>query len=204
MPGWLRWPVRGATAIGFLWLIVAFTPLVHWWATMLAGRWEEPTGEALVVLSGSEMEGDILGESTYWRCVYALMAFRQGWVRRIYVSGGSGSERPVAELMRLFLVGQGVPSHAVLVEAASQDTRESALNLAPALRREPAPPLLLTSDFHMYRAWRAFRKAGVTLRPAPIPDARKRAVRWQRRWDAFLDLATETVKILYYRARGWI
>lgn len=203
MPAYVRWPVRIAAAIGFLWLTVAFTPLVHWWATMLAGRWEEPKGEVLVVLSGSEMEGDILGASTYWRCVCALTAYRQGYVRRIYVSGGGGG-RPVAELMRLFLVGQGVPSQAVLVEAASQSTRESAVNLAPALRREPATPLLLTSDFHMYRAWRAFRKAGVTVRPAPIPDARKRAVRWQRRWDAFLDLATETVKILYYRARGWI
>lgn len=204
MRGWFRWPVRGAAAIGSLWLVVAFTPLVHWWATMLAGRWEEPKGDVLVVLAGSEMEGDILGESTYWRCVYALMAFRQGWARRIYVSGGSGSERPVAELMRLFLVGQGVPPQAVLAEVDSLSTRESTLNLVPALKREQGTPVLLTSDFHMYRAWRAFRKAGVTLRPAPIPDARKRAVRWQRRWDAFLDLATETIKIVYYRARGWI
>ena len=205
MSGWIRWPVRVAAAIGFLWLIVAFTPLVHWWATKLAGRWEEPKGEALVVLAGSEMEGDILGASTYWRCVYALMAYRQGWARRIYVSGGSsGEQRPVAELMRLFLVGQGVPPQAVEVEHASLSTRESALNLAPTLKRQQATPVLLTSDFHMYRAWRAFRKAGVTLRPSPIPDARKRAVRWERRWDAFQDLAIETVKIVYYRARGWI
>lgn len=204
MSRWLRWFVRVAAAIGFLWLAVTFTPLVGWWASALAGRWEEPRGPVLVVLAGSEMEGDILGSSTYWRCVYALMAYRQGGIRRIYLSGGSAHNRPVAELMRMFLEGHGVPADVLRTETASLSTRESAVNLAPLLEGEQGGVYLLSSDFHMYRALAAFRKAGVALRSSPVPDAGKRAVSWQRRWDAFLDLATETAKILYYRLNGWI
>jgi uncharacterized SAM-binding protein YcdF (DUF218 family) len=204
MPRWTRWPVQAAAAIGLLWIVTTVTPLAHWWATALAGRWEEPAGPTLVVLAGSELEGDILGGSTYWRCVYALMAYRRGGVQRIYLSGGSTENRPVAELMRMFLEGQGIPPQVLRTDTLSLTTHESAVNLAPLLQKEPATPTLLTSDFHMYRAWRAFRKQGVILRPSPIPDVRKRATRWQRRWDAFLDLATETTKIHYYRWKGWI
>ena len=64
--------------------------------------------------------------------------------------------------------------------------------------------MLLTSDYHMLRAKRAFLKLGVVVQPRPIPDALKRATNWQGRWPVFLDLVSETTKILYYRARGWI
>lgn len=204
MKRWLRWPVRLAAAIGFLWVAASFTPLTSWWATRLAGRWNEPRGDTLVVLAGSEMEADILGASTYWRCVYALMYFRQGGIRRIILSGGGGQDRPVAEVMRMFLVGSGVPSGAILVETAALSTHDSARLVKPLLGQNPGQPVLLTSDYHMYRAWRAFQKQGVDLVPCPIPDVRKRATRWQRRWDAFWDLAVEMVKIGYYQARGWI
>jgi len=40
--------------------------------------------------------------------------------------------------------------------------------------------------------------------PRPIPDAGKRAHSWNLRWQAFQDLLLETVKIVYYYARGWI
>ena len=64
--------------------------------------------------------------------------------------------------------------------------------------------MLLTSDYHMFRAHRAFKKAGLEVLPKPFPDARKRASEWTGRWPAFLDLVEETLKIGYYYARGWI
>ena len=36
----------------------------------------------------------------------------------------------------------------------------------------------------------------------PVPDARKRGGRWRTRWPAFLDVAEEMVKIVWYGARG--
>ncbi len=66
----------------------------------------------------------------------------------------------------------------------------------------PGRAVLLTSDYHVFRATRAFRKAGVAVLARPIPDARKRAANWDRRWDAFQDLVIETAKTGYYFLRG--
>ena len=63
--------------------------------------------------------------------------------------------------------------------------------------------MLLTSDYHMFRARRAFRKAGLEVEPRPFPDADKRLNNWRARWQVVLDLGVETVKIVYYRVRGW-
>ena len=82
----------------------------------------------------------------------------------------------------------------------------------PPAQLTPPPPfgavlkakVLLTSDYHMYRAHRVFAKQGIQVEPRPIPDVLKRGAGWRGRWPAFLDLLTESAKILYYRARGWI
>lgn len=196
--------MRLAAAIGFLWVAVTFSPLVLWWGAALAGPWDDPRGETLVVLAGSSVDSDILGASTFWRCVYALLIYREGGVRQIIVSGGGEAGRPVAEIMRDYLEGNGVPRGTVVVEPRARSTRESALFLRPMLQGIPGRVVLVSSDYHMFRAMRAFRKAGVNVLPRPIPDVCKRASNWNRRWDAFQDLVIETSKIGYYFLRGWI
>jgi uncharacterized SAM-binding protein YcdF (DUF218 family) len=83
-------------------------------------------------------------------------------------------------------------------------THENALRVAELLARVPGRKILLTSDYHMFRAYRAFKKSGLDVLPRPFPDVRKRADGWTGRWPAFLDLILETTKIGYYRVRGWI
>lgn len=201
----LRWPVRLLAAIGFLWVIVTFTPLVYWWGTALAGPWGDPRGETLVVLAGSSVDADMIGANTYWRCLYALLIYRGGGVRQIIASGGGQpGQLPVAELMRNYLEGSGVPRGTVLVEPRAGSTRQNALFLRPMLQGIPGRVVLLSSDYHMFRATRAFRKVGLDVLPLPIPDVRKRAMSWNRRWDAFQELVIETTKIGYYYYRGWI
>ena len=68
----------------------------------------------------------------------------------------------------------------------------------------PGRKVLLTSDYHTFRAVRALRKTGVMVIPRPIPDGVKRAGSWNLRWDVFQDLLIESTKIAYYWARGWI
>jgi hypothetical protein len=64
--------------------------------------------------------------------------------------------------------------------------------------------MLLSSDIHMWRARRAFLKAGVTVIARGAPDDFKRANDWRDRWRVFLDIGLECTKIAYYRARSWI
>ncbi len=201
----LRWPVRLLTALGLLMVAVTFTPLVSWWARVLAGPWNDPAGEIVVVLTGSVTSPGILGESSYWRAVYAVYVYQEGrGVQQILVSGGGTEETPYAETVQRFLVAGGVPAGVIRTETLSKSTRESALEVTRLLRDTPGRKILLTSDYHMFRAARAFRKAGLVFEPRPFPDALKRANSWLQRWPVFLDLVTETTKIGYYFARGWI
>jgi hypothetical protein len=56
----------------------------------------------------------------------------------------------------------------------------------------------------MLRAHGAFTKAGLKVLPRPFPDGRKQVHSPRQRWAVFLDLVSETVKLAYYRYKGWI
>jgi len=194
-----------ASSIGTLVLVVTFTPLAHWWALKLAGPWTEARGDTLIVLTGNLLENGIIGEPSYWRGAYAVMAWREGGFQRIVVSGGGGGAQiAVGDAIKIFLIAGGVPGERIETELDSRSTRDSAVNLAAKLRNVRGTKVLLTSDYHMFRAVRALRKAGLEVIPRPVPDASKRAALWNLRWDAFTDILTETVKIGYYTVRGWI
>ncbi|MEQ1883578.1 MAG: YdcF family protein [Bryobacteraceae bacterium] len=186
-------------ATGLLVLLVTVAP-PRWYARMLAGEWNDPQGPVLVVLGADFVGDDVIGESSYWRSVYALRIWREGGVRKIIVSGNAAITRP----MQTFLEAEGIPKGVVFLETGSHSTRENALFTAEVLKKVPGPYVLLTSDYHMWRASRAFAKAGVEMRPRPFPDAIKRFSDWRHRWGVFLELVEETVKIVYYAARSWI
>jgi uncharacterized SAM-binding protein YcdF (DUF218 family) len=187
---------------GLLVGVVMFTPLTPWWARKLAGAWNDPTGDVLVVLAGSGLEDGVLGDSSYWRAVYAVRVYRAAPYMKVVVSGG-GPTHP-ARSMRDFLVCQGIPADRVLVEDAATSTRENALFVKNLLANTPGRRVLLTSDYHMYRAQRAFTKAGVATLPHPFPDAIKRSASLPERWPIFFELVSEAGKSAYYRVRGWV
>lgn len=111
---------------------------------------------------------------------------------------------PIAAPMRDFLECAGIPASIMLMEARSNNTRENALYTKELLTGIPGRRVLVTSDYHMFRAHRAFTKAGLEVLPSPFPDVRKRGSVWNGRWPAFLDLVLETIKIGYYWMKGWI
>lgn len=197
-----RFAIRALALLGLLQLIVAATPLMEWWTRALAGVWADPTGSTLVVF-GNEVHPDgMIGEVSYWRAVYAVLAWREGKFQRMILCGGPASN-PDSEAMRRFVVSQGVDPARVSVDRDSLSTRESALAAKRAAGNDPGV-VLLTSDYHMFRSIRAARKAGLNARPRPVPDLLKRTPVWYRRWDVFLTLCVESSKIAYYWARGWI
>jgi uncharacterized SAM-binding protein YcdF (DUF218 family) len=199
-----RWIIRALAAIGFLLVFITVTPVDGWWIKMLAGSWNDAKGDVLVVLAGDSIK-DVIGESSYWRSVYAVRVWRESGWREVVVTGGSlDGEVPAAERMRDFMASQGVPASAIRVEGDSHSTRENALKSKALLENRPGRKVLLTSDYHMFRAARVFRKAGVDIAPRPLPDAAKQIAVWRSRWPVFLGLCVETVKIGYYFARGWV
>ncbi len=199
----LRWlgrlAIRICALLGILVLIVTLTPVVSWYGAKLAGQWTDPNGDTLIVLGGDILPDDLPGTSTLWRCWYALRAYKNGYFRKIVVAGSH-----VSHGMREILTAEGVPAPMVIEENASTSTHQNAVYVARLLAGDHGTKVLLTSDYHMFRAARAFRKSGLDVLPRPIPDADKRATRVLMRWPVFLDEGMETAKIAYYFVRGWI
>jgi uncharacterized SAM-binding protein YcdF (DUF218 family) len=180
-------------------VLVTFTPLVAWYARTLSGDWTDGGGDVLITLGSGTIDRTTLDSTSYWRAVYAYRDWSRGGFREIVAAG-----RVVAPLMRDFLVSRGVPPSAVRVEGASGSTRENALYVKRMLAGVPGRKVLVTSDYHMFRARRAFEKAGLQVVPDPFPDALKSCGHARNRWGIFLNLSVETVKIAYYWVRGWI
>lgn len=182
-------------------LFVTFLPLpLNKYVRFLAGPWEDPTGPVLIVLAADETDESLIGQSAYWRSAYAVRAWRTHAFRYILLSGDLLSTAP----MRDFLIGHGVPADVIRIEGKSRSTRENALFAGAMLKTLPGPYVLLTSDYHMWRSQRCFTRVGISVLPRPFPDALKRFSRWNYRWQAFLDVAEESIKIVYYWAKGWI
>ena len=199
-----RWLVRCAATLGFVVLLITLTPLVELWARFLAGNQWDAKGSVLIVLSGSALDQGILGENTYGRCVYTVMAFQEGGIDHIVLTGTGSKGVSTAALMKDFLIAHKIPPSKIIVEGDSTTTLENARNVAPIVAALDGQKVLLTSDLHMYRAIKVFQKAGISVRPRPFPEALKRAASWRGRWPVFFDLAEETGKIAYYRWNGWI
>lgn len=193
-----RWARNLLASLGLLVLVIMLTPLDFWWAHAYAGSVTLPKGEVLIVLSAANDDHGFISYSSYWRARYALLAWRTGQFRAIVVSGGGSGG------IRDFLMGGGVPDSDILIEPASSSTRENAVNTARLVKDLPGRKVLLTSDFHIFRAKRTFAKAGVPVEPAPAPDAMKAAEHWNGRLPAFETLVVETGKIVYYELHGWI
>lgn len=189
-------------ALGALMVAVTLFPFQAWYAHRLSGPFDDPKGDVLVVLGGGVEDG-VLGQSSYLRTKYAARAYKQGGFRRVVVSGG-GCPIPVAEAMADLLRSSGVPADAIVVEDQATSTHENALKTKLLVAPIGGRVVLLSSDFHMYRARKAFERAGVPVLPRPIPDVMKRSQTYLGRWPAFLDEMQETAKIAYYVVRGWI
>lgn len=191
-------------AIGALFVIVTVTPLDNWWTNRLTGPIIIPTGDILIVL-GAEAFPDIIGYESFLRAVYAVRVWRAGSFREVLISGGPGPSGVAPALfMRDFLVSQGVPGSAIRVETTSRSTHENAVYSKEILKDMPGRKVLLTSDYHTYRAWRAFRKAGLHVESCSFPDVYKQISNPWARWGVFVGLCGETTKIVYYYVRGWI
>jgi uncharacterized SAM-binding protein YcdF (DUF218 family) len=185
--------------LGALAVLVTLVPPA-WYAAWLAQPWTEARAPVLIVLAGESVRDGMMGTSSYWRSVFAVDVFHEGGIRRIVLTG----DPQTTASMRTWLIDQGIPAGAIAVEGNSHSTRENALFTAALIDKDPGPFLLLTSDIHTWRARRAFLKAGLSTLPRPAPDAFKRGNDWRQRWTVFLDIATECVKIVYYKSKGWV
>jgi uncharacterized SAM-binding protein YcdF (DUF218 family) len=193
-----RWLNRVLAAIGLITVLVMATPIVTWWALAYSGPLERPKGDILILLAAAKDDRGGISFSSYWRARHALLAWQTGGFKKIVISGGEGPG------ILNFLIVEGVPREAMIAEWRSTSTRENAIETAKLIQDMPGRKVLLTSDFHMYRAVRVFRKLGIEVTPMPVPDVLRSTEHWNGRFPAFETMVGESAKIAYYGLRGWI
>jgi uncharacterized SAM-binding protein YcdF (DUF218 family) len=187
---------------------ITFTPLVPAIASAIATDWYDGNGDVLVVLGGGMLLSgtgprSTLGYDSYLRIVYAswvLHSHRFPWV---VVSGGDG----LAEEMKEYLAGSGIPAASILEETNSQSTFENAIYAKGLLQSRDLLTssrtiVILTSDYHSWRARRVFERLGMRVRVIPVPDVAKRSSSRTYRWQGFFTLLDEFGKDIAYAVTG--
>ena len=205
-PGVRRIFVRFCVVFTLVLLTAQFSPLTPWYARALAGAWNDPDGDILIVLSNDQQPDGMLGPVSYGRAVYAVRAWRHGHFRAVVVSGGptEGSHTSLASAIGRFMIAYGVPADRIFLEERSTSTRENALFTKEIIASWPGRKVLLTSDIHMFRARRVFEAIGLPVAPRPYPDVLKQWNNPVYRLAGAWGLVTETCKIGGYWVRGWI
>ncbi len=99
------------------------------------------------------------------RFVQAANLYHQGIIKKIIVSGGTGSlsQKEPAEsfFLRTQLIANGIPDSAIIIESRSRNTYENAIlskQITDSLHLH-APFILVTSAQHMKRSVSVFKKA---------------------------------------------
>lgn len=152
---------------------VIIDEILRLWETPVTNQINENTYDAGIVLGGGMVVIDkdndrlIFRENTD-RFLQALDLYKKGIIRKIIISGGSGSivfkETLEGALMNRYLTGIGIPQQDLLIDSSSNNTYENAVNCAKIVR-DSFPDgdfLLITSAYHMRRAKACFDKQQLT------------------------------------------
>lgn len=162
------------------------------------------TYDAGIVLGGGMVTYDqefkrLIFHDNTDRVLQAELLYKQGRIKKILLSSGSGSlvfrDRLEAPLLRDYLVQSGIPAADILVDSTSDNTRENAVN-SSRLLNDSLPGgkfLLITSALHMSRAKACFVKCG--LQPDVFPVSKKTE---KRRWDIGYLLVPEPANLVVW------
>ncbi len=211
--------------ISFCWFLLFSNPyLVHrltlnWQAkqkTFSNGEQYE-TGILLAGFVGFEYkskQGFYGGASD--RFIQAVRLYKIGKIKKILITGGSGSilrqQYKEADFVKEQLQEMGIPAADIISENQSRNTYENAINTKLVLDslQLKGPYLLITSAMHMKRSQQVFTKAGLTTvafpcnfnaidNPQLFTDAISPSYKAFEGWDIFFK---EVVGLLVYKMTG--
>jgi uncharacterized SAM-binding protein YcdF (DUF218 family) len=134
---------------------------------------DTPADAALVL--GAAVIGDEPSPVLVERLRHAQALYDAGQVRSIVVTGGRSPEDELteAEASRNWLVAQGVPADAIVLENASRTTIENLQFARPVLAAHDLKSVLIVSDpLHMRRAVLIAEREGIAAAPSPTQTSR--------------------------------
>jgi uncharacterized SAM-binding protein YcdF (DUF218 family) len=144
---------------------------------------ETQPADIILVLGAAEYRGK---PSPVFRARldHALDLYRRKLAPRIMTTGGAGGDPVFTEggVGRAYLISNGVPSEAVVVENEAESTVESTARTDEIMRRMGLHSVIVVSDgYHIYRVKKMLQFSGLSVYGSP----RKTLVRepLQERWN---------------------
>jgi uncharacterized SAM-binding protein YcdF (DUF218 family) len=167
---------------------------------VLEGRVEPLVpSDAIVVISGDEAQS---------RYRDGIRLYRAGWAPHLIFSGaawdGSYSN---AEAMRTMAIEEGIPSTAILIEPAGEDTYGNAVGTRELMvSRGLHSAILVTSPYHLQRAVMTFRSVftgtDIHIVGRSAPDGQWRKTNWWLRPETRTLTFRELEKLGYVTLTG--
>jgi uncharacterized SAM-binding protein YcdF (DUF218 family) len=185
--------------------LFGFTPLSGQLADSFGAPARLEPADAIVVLGAGADRLGVLGDASLRRAVHGIELWRQGLAPRLLMLGppevaGVPTE---AALRERLAIAMGVPASAVSALPDGLTTREEARVVSAALG--PARRVILvTGAQHLVRAAAVFERAGLSVRPAPVPDTWPAAEGPAGRLETAGTVAREALARAYYRAFGYL
>jgi len=163
--------------------------------------------EAIVVLGGGLKSDGSLGKSTEERIRYGIFLYEIGFARYLILSGGDVVKGSVeAEKMCELALGSGIPRKAIMEESHSLNTYENALYVKKILKEYniKGKLILVTSPYHMRRAFDCFKKQGLEVLPAPVRNSEIYKFGFYQNLRNLHLILHEFLAFALYRCNGWI
>jgi uncharacterized SAM-binding protein YcdF (DUF218 family) len=179
-----------------------FPAFLNGMGRFLIVRDEINPADVIIVLSGDE-NGERVDE--------AVRLYRQGYARKVLMSGGPLAWRlTAAEWMKRQAVARGVPEKAIMLEGKSRSTVENArFSLRILKENKVSSCILVTSPQHSRRSKRVFNKffarEGIEVfsHPVPLEQSEFKLPGWWRRHEDTQKVMWEYVAFVYYLLRGY-
>jgi uncharacterized SAM-binding protein YcdF (DUF218 family) len=173
----LLWVSAALGAILLAYLLHIATE-IHWQSVIDEAR----PADVIVVMGAAEYRGrpsPVLKA----RLDHALELYRKRLAPRIITTGGAGGD-PVfteGEVGRDYLIRNGVPAEAVLVEDKGESTVYSSAVAAEMMRRLGLRSCIVVSDgYHIYRVKKMLEFNGLTVYGSPRPTQVERTASERR------------------------
>jgi uncharacterized SAM-binding protein YcdF (DUF218 family) len=119
--------------------------------------------DVIIVLGGGEI-------GTTRRTIHAAALYRQGYAPFVLCTGNTAPNEPISEADRCAEVAlqHGVSEAAFVTDEISRSTEENAIQSAAIMRAHGwRDAVLVSDDYHLWRAKWLFEEEGITTWPSP-------------------------------------
>lgn len=156
IPGWLKGGFIVCCIIGFL-----FFAIVEGMVLSQFGATASPNADYLIVL-GAQWKTSGPSYVLQKRLDKAITYLQENPNTMVIVSGGQGSNEPISEAegMKNYLMQAGIGEERILTEDKSTSTYENLTFSAAFLDKEKDEVVLVTNNFHVFRAVKIAQKQG--------------------------------------------